>query len=110
MATPASLPFCKRRIILALVVQKYGGTSVGTLDHIRNVAQHVEATVRAGSRVIVTISAMGEQTDDLLAMARQLNPKPPRRELDMLLSAGERISASLLSIALANRGVPSVSL
>ena len=95
---------------MTLVVQKYGGTSVGTLDHIRNVAGHVDQTVKRGHRVIVTISAMGEQTDELLAMAMALHPKPPRRELDMLLTAGERISAALLSIALAERGVKALSL
>lgn len=95
---------------MTLVVQKYGGSSVGSLDHIRGVAQHVHATVRQGHQVIVTISAMGEQTDELLAMAHQLGKKPPRRELDMLLTSGERISAALLSIALADRGVDAMSL
>ena len=95
---------------MSLVVQKYGGTSVGTLDHIRRVAGHVRNTVVQGHQVIVTISAMGEQTDDLLDMAMKLNAKPPRRELDMLLSAGERISAALLAIALDEAQVPSVSL
>jgi aspartate kinase len=93
-----------------LVVQKYGGTSVGTLGHIENVAAHVAATVAAQKSVVVTISAMGEQTDELLAMALRLNKKPPRRELDMLLTAGERISAALLAIALDALGVASVSL
>ncbi len=95
---------------MALVVQKYGGTSVGSLAHIKNVARHVHDTVTSGEQVIVTISAMGEQTDDLLDMAKQLNPRPPRRELDMLVTAGERISASLLAIALDERGVKAVSL
>jgi aspartate kinase len=95
---------------VSLVVQKYGGTSVGSLDHIRNVARHVGDTVAQGHALIVTISAMGEQTDDLLAMATKLNPRPPRRELDMLLTAGERISAALLAIALDERKVKSVSL
>ncbi len=95
---------------MSLIVQKYGGTSVGSLDHIRNVASHVERTVRGGARVLVTISAMGEQTDDLLAMAVALNARPPRRELDMLLTAGERISASLLAITLGGRGIKAMSL
>jgi aspartate kinase len=95
---------------VTLVVQKYGGTSVGSLDHIRNVARHIAATRATGTQVVVTISAMGEQTDDLLAMARSLSARPPRRELDMLLTAGERISAALLAIALDHLGVPSVSL
>jgi aspartate kinase len=95
---------------MGLVVQKYGGTSVGTLGHIKNVARHVHDTVRLGEQVVVTISAMGEQTDDLLDMAKALNPKPPRRELDMLVTAGERISAALLAIALDERKCPAVSL
>jgi aspartate kinase len=95
---------------MALVVQKYGGTSVGSLAHIRKVARHVHETVQRGEQVIVTISAMGEQTDDLLDMAKELNPKPPRRELDMLVTAGERISAALLAIALDERKVQAVSL
>lgn len=95
---------------MTLVVQKYGGTSVGSLDHIRNVARHIDDTVKRGHQVIITISAMGEQTDDLLEMATKLNPKAPRRELDMLLTAGERISAALLAIALDARQIRSVSL
>jgi len=95
---------------MPLIVQKYGGTSVGSINHIQRVANHVTSEVRAGNSLIVTISAMGEQTDDLLAMAKSLNKKPPRRELDMLMTAGERISASLLAIALDTLGVPSVSL
>lgn len=95
---------------MSLIVQKYGGSSVGSLDHIRNVALHVERTVKAGHKVLVTISAMGEQTDELLDMAMQLNARPPRRELDMLLTAGERISAALLAIALAERSVRALSL
>ncbi|MCX6109185.1 MAG: aspartate kinase [Proteobacteria bacterium] len=95
---------------MSLVVQKYGGSSVASLDHLRRVAQHVATTARRGDKVLVTISAMGEQTDDLLNMALALSPKPPRRELDMLLTAGERISAALLAIALGDLGVPSLSL
>jgi len=95
---------------MSLVVQKYGGSSVASLDRLRTVAGHVAATVRTGQQVLVTISAMGEQTDDLLNMALALNPKPAGRELDMLLTAGERISAALLAIALDNQGVQSVSL
>ena len=91
-------------------MQKYGGSSVASLDHLRRVAQHVATTVRKGDKVLVTISAMGEQTDDLLNMALALSPKPARRELDMLLTAGERISAALLAIALGDLGVPSLSL
>jgi aspartate kinase len=94
----------------ALVIQKYGGSSVESLERIQNVAHHVARTRRDGTRLIVAISAMGEQTDELLAMAQRLSARPPRRELDMLLTAGERISAALLSIALSDLGAPALSL
>ncbi|MEY4632553.1 MAG: aspartokinase [Pseudomonadota bacterium] len=92
------------------VVQKYGGTSVGSLERINRVADHVAATRAGGVNVVVVVSAMGEQTDDLIDMARALSKDPPRRELDMLLTAGERITMALLSIALHERGLKSVSL
>ncbi|MCX6125901.1 MAG: aspartate kinase [Proteobacteria bacterium] len=93
-----------------LIVQKYGGTSVGSIDRIRHVARHIAATVKGGSRVVAVVSAMGEQTDELLAMAHEISPAPPRRELDMLLTAGERISMALMSIALNEEGTHAVSL
>lgn len=95
---------------MGLVVQKYGGTSVATIERIKAVAEHVHATVRSGAQAVVVVSAMGQQTDELLDLALQISKNPPRRELDMLLTVGERISMSLLSIALHQRGVPSVSL
>jgi aspartate kinase len=95
---------------LSLYIQKYGGTSVGTLDRIKSVAAHIAATFRAGHRVVVVVSAMGQQTDELLEMALKLSPSPSQREVDMLLSVGERISMSLLSIALNDLDVPTVSL
>lgn len=95
---------------MSLIVQKYGGTSVESLAHMGRVAQHIQNTVHSGHQVIVTISAMGQQTDQLLAMAHDLSSHPPRRELDMLLTTGERQSAALLAIALDKIGVPSLSL
>jgi len=95
---------------MEFVVQKYGGTSVGSLDRIRQVADHVASTRAQGVNVVVVVSAMGEQTDDLIAMAKELSPNPPRREVDMLLTAGERVTMALLSIALHERGLKSVSL
>lgn len=94
----------------SLVVQKYGGTSVGSIDRISHVAKHISETVASGKSVVAVISAMGEQTDDLLAMARSISKKPPRREIDMLLTAGERISMALVSIALNELGTKAVSL
>jgi aspartate kinase len=95
---------------MEFVVQKYGGTSVGSLDRIKLVADHVATTRAQGVNVVVVVSAMGEQTDELIAMANTLSPNPPRREVDMLLTAGERVTMALLSIALHERGLKSVSL
>jgi aspartate kinase len=91
------------------VVQKYGGSSVADVERIQKVADRVAATQQAGKQVVVVVSAMGDTTDDLLALARKVTDTPSRRELDMLLSAGERISMALLSMALNARGVPAVS-
>jgi aspartate kinase len=92
-----------------LVVQKYGGTSVGTTERIRAVAQRIAAAKEAGQAVVVVVSAMGDTTDDLLALAREVTPEPPARELDMLLTAGERISMALLSMALHGLGQAAIS-
>jgi len=94
---------------MAIVVQKYGGSSVADVERIGAVADRVAATKAAGRDVVVVVSAMGDTTDELLALARKVSPNPSRRELDMLLSAGERISMALLSMALNERGVPAVS-
>jgi aspartate kinase len=88
-----------------IVVQKYGGTSVADTDRIRRVAQRVERAARAGKRVVVVVSAMGLTTDELVRQAREVSPEPPGRELDMLLTAGERISMSLLAMAITARGL-----
>src|SRR3954471_22420878 len=92
-----------------LVVQKYGGTSVGDPDRIKAVADHIARTARAGNSVIVTVSAMGKTTDDLLRLARDVAGDPGGRELDMLLTAGERISTALVAMAVNDLGVPAVS-
>jgi aspartate kinase len=91
------------------VVQKYGGSSVADVEKIRKVAQKVAATRRAGRDVCVVVSAMGDTTDELLALAKQVSSAPPRRELDMLLTAGERISMAILSMALHELGVDAIS-
>jgi aspartate kinase len=95
---------------LSLIVQKYGGTSVGTPERIKAVASHIAQTVRSGHKVVVVVSAMGEQTDELIALAHKFSADPPRRELDMLLTTGERITMALVSIALHEIGVSAISL
>jgi aspartate kinase len=94
---------------MPLVVQKFGGTSVGDADRIRAVADHVARTRRAGSDVVVVVSAMGKTTDELVRLAADVSSVQPDREVDMLLSSGERISMSLLCMALAELGVDAVS-
>jgi aspartate kinase len=94
---------------VALAVQKFGGTSVADADRIRAVADHVARTLRAGDQVVVVVSAMGKTTDDLIRLADDVSGIQPGRELDMLLTAGERISMSLVCMALAELGVPAAS-
>jgi aspartate kinase len=89
---------------VGLVVQKYGGSSVADADGIKRVATRIVDTRRAGHDVVVAVSAMGDTTDELVDLARQVSPLPPGRELDMLLTAGERISMALLAMAIANLG------
>jgi len=92
-----------------LLVQKYGGTSVGDAERIRAVADHVARTRREGHEVVVVVSAMGKTTDDLIRLADDVSGTQPPREYDMLVSSGERISMSLLCMALAGLGVDAVS-
>ncbi len=94
---------------MALIVQKFGGTSVGDAERIRAVAEHVARTRMAGNDVVVVVSAMGKFTDDLIRLADDVSPTRPPRELDMLLTAGERISMALVSMALGACGVESAS-
>ncbi len=94
---------------MPLVVQKFGGTSVADADRIRAVADHVARTVRAGNQVVVVVSAMGKTTDQLVRLAGDVSSVQPAREVDMLLSSGERISMALVCMALAELGVEGVS-
>src|SRR6187397_2391034 len=94
---------------MSTVVQKYGGSSVADVNKLKRVAERVMRTRRQGHDVVVVVSAMGDTTDDLLATAKQISPNPARRELDMLLSAGERISMALLSIAIRELGGDAIS-
>lgn len=94
---------------MALIVQKYGGSSVADLHKLRLVAARVARTRATGASVVVVVSAMGNTTNELLALARQVSAQPGRRELDMLISVGERVSMTLLAMALADLGVPARS-
>ena len=94
---------------MAIVVQKYGGSSVADVQKLKQVAERVVRTRKKGHDVVVVVSAMGDTTDDLLAMAKQVSLNPDRRELDMLLSAGERISMALLSMAIRELGGDAIS-
>ena len=94
---------------MPLVVQKYGGSSLADAESIKRVARRIVETNRAGSDVCVVVSAMGDTTDDLLELAEEVSPMPPARELDMLLTAGERISMALVAMAVANTGYTSRS-
>ena len=89
---------------MGLVVQKYGGSSVSDAERIKRVAERIVAARKAGDDVVVVVSAMGDTTDELLDLANQVSPVPPGRELDMLLTAGERISMALLAMAIHNLG------
>ncbi len=94
---------------MALLVQKFGGTSVADADRIRAVADHVARTHRAGNQVVVVVSAMGKTTDQLVRLADDVSANQPAREIDMLLSSGERISMALLCMALADLGIEATS-
>jgi len=95
---------------LSVVVQKYGGTSVADATRIGNVARRIVATLEQGHRVCAVVSARGDTTDELVELAREITPDPPEREMDMLLSAGERISCALLAMAIHRLGYDAVSL
>jgi aspartate kinase len=94
---------------VAIVVQKYGGSSVADVSRMQKVAERVMRTRREGHDVVVVVSAMGDTTDELLALAKQVSPNPDRRELDMLLTAGERIAMALLSMAIRELGGDAIS-
>ena len=95
---------------MALIVQKYGGSSVADASRIKNVARRIVKTKEAGNAVVVVVSAMGDTTDDLVKLAYQINEKPDTRELDVLLSTGEVVSSTLLALALHGLGYPAISL
>jgi aspartate kinase len=95
---------------MALIVQKYGGTSVGDAERIKRVAERIVAAVRAGDQVCVVVSAMGHSTDELVSLAAQVSEEPNPRELDMLLTSGERISMALLSMVISDLGYEAISL
>ncbi|WP_036481521.1 aspartate kinase [Myxosarcina sp. GI1] len=95
---------------MVLVVQKYGGTSVGSVERIKAVARRIQTTVQQGNRVVVVVSAMGKSTDTLVRLADEISSNPSRREMDMLLSTGEQVSIALLSMALQELNQPAISL
>lgn len=95
---------------MAAIVQKYGGTSVGSVERLQAVAKRVANAARAGDSVVVVVSAMGKTTDGLVKLASEISANPSRREMDMLLSTGEQVSISLLSMALHELGQPAVSM
>lgn len=103
LAQPSSQPVSR------VLVRKYGGSSLADIDRIKAVARDIRQARDQGYQVVVVVSAMGKTTDELTQLANRTNPDPPRRELDMLLSVGERITMSLLSMALANEGCPAIS-
>ena len=95
---------------MALIVQKYGGSSVANAERIKNVARRIAATRDKGDRVVVVVSAMGDTTDELVKLAYQVSEQPSERELDVLLSTGEVVSSTLLAMALEAMGYEAISL
>ena len=93
-----------------LIVKKFGGTSVANKERIFNVANRCIEEYRKGNDVVVVLSAMGKYTDELITMARDVNEKPPKREMDMLFTIGEQMSVALMAMAMDKLGVPAVSL
>jgi len=95
---------------MSLIVQKYGGTSIGSVERIQAVVQRVKRTVKAGNSVVVVVSAMGKTTDGLVKLANDISKNPSRREMDMLLSTGEQVTIALVSMALQEIGQPAISM
>lgn len=95
---------------MAVIVQKFGGTSVGSIERIQNVASRIIEEVENGNDVVVVVSAMGKTTDELVQLAKQISNQPSKREMDMLLSTGEQVSIALLAMALHEKGYQAVSL
>ncbi|MHB8741020.1 MAG: aspartate kinase, partial [Coriobacteriia bacterium] len=94
---------------MAIIVQKYGGTSVGTPERMRAVARRIVTTADEGNRVVAVVSAMGDFTDELVELAVQVDPEPPEREMDMLLATGEQVSIALLAMAIHAAGRRAIS-
>ncbi|MBI0576554.1 aspartate kinase [Neobacillus cucumis] len=94
---------------MGLIVQKFGGTSVGSVERIMNVAERVKDETILGNQVVVVVSAMGKSTDQLVNLAKEISPQPSKREMDMLLTTGEQVSIALLSMALNQKGLEAVS-
>ncbi len=105
----AARPLASKSVTKPVLVQKYGGSSVATSDLIKNVARRVVARQQEGNAVVVVVSAMGKTTDSLINLSKEITQHPERREMDMLLHAGEIISTALVAMAIAELGVPSVS-
>ncbi|MEE8317567.1 MAG: aspartate kinase, partial [Candidatus Omnitrophota bacterium] len=93
----------------ALIVQKYGGTSVANIDRIKNVAKRIARYRKNGHRIIVVVSALGDTTNELLKLAHKITPFPSEREIDMLISTGEQVSVALLAMAVHKMGVDAIS-
>ena len=97
-------------MIVGIIVQKFGGTSVGSIERIQNVANRVIEEINNGNKVVVVVSAMGKTTDELVNLAKQISKNPSKREMDMLLTTGEQVSIALLTMALKEKGYDAVSL
>ena len=95
---------------MALLVQKFGGSSVGNVERIQAVAERIATSKDLGHDLVIVVSAMGQTTDELTALAKVISSNPPQREMDMLLATGEQVSIALLSIALHEIGVQAVSM
>lgn len=98
-----------KKVNKSLVVQKYGGSSVADQEAIEKVAEKVISSARSGKKVVVVVSAMGKSTDELIKLAKEINPEPSEREMDMLVSTGEQVSSSLLAMAIHKRGFDALS-
>src|SRR6185503_9672248 len=99
-----------RFLPMNIIVQKYGGTSVGSIPKIKSVADRILKAKASGAAMVVVVSAMGQTTDRLVNLARAITRKPSRREMDMLLSTGEKLSIALLSLAIQERGAKAISM
>ena len=98
-----------KKIKSKLIVQKYGGSSIADVEKLEKVAQRIISYAKKGNRVVVVISAMGDTTDELVKLAKEINPNPSEREMDMLMSTGEQISSSLLTMAIHEKGLGAIS-